>query len=84
MKAKIERASGEKRYAPFTVSITLETVQEARALFHMFNCKTTLNLIRENENYFKDYIDDYTNIVSYDNQIIILIYNELYDQGFKI
>ena len=37
MKSKITSAETDKQFKPFTLEITVESIQEARSLFNLFN-----------------------------------------------
>lgn len=39
MKAEIRNTKNEKTFEPFEVVLSIETVDEARLLWHLFNCK---------------------------------------------
>jgi hypothetical protein len=39
MKAEIKKTKKEKTFEPFEMVLSIETVDEARLLWHLFNCK---------------------------------------------
>lgn len=81
MKAKIN--TGSTGFKKFTLNLEIESVDEARLLFHVFNYTDLVEHI--NDEMFYD-MDDYTRI-NRDNvgvSIYDMIMSEIESQGYKI
>ena len=82
MKAEIISPKTQKEFTPITVQITLETIQEARALFHVANNSGSALLA------FSDYKvgSPYSHNISagISGNLHNLIIKEVERQGFKI
>lgn len=61
MKGKIITESDEKKFKPFKVELEIDSVEEARLLFHVLNCKEIGDIVASS-----DYIEksEYTGTIS--------------------
>jgi len=79
MKGKITK---ECKFVPFQLTLDIETIKEARTLFHCFNHCDLMALI-ENSRYMMDiYSDEYDRNLC--NEVGIRISDDIKNQGFKI
>ena len=80
MKIEIEEGNIKKEFKPFVVKIEVETIQEARLLFHTFNRRQLSNAIFSG-NYGDAYDKDIASNFEVDYKII---WSEILKQGFEI
>ena len=81
MRSKIKSVTDSKVFKPFTVELTMETVEEARLLFHVFkqrNLKDHLEI--DEEDYNHDIIDDFDDKDGLPFRII----DEIKSRGFEV
>lgn len=81
MKTQILKTPQKKTFKPFTVQFEIETIEEARLLFHICNHANIGPLIM-NSNYGGDSNYDDEMATSFGNYQDIL--DEILSQGFKI
>ena len=79
MKAKIEKK--EKAFTPFKVKLEIETIQEARLLFHVFNNRNIGEGI-VNEEYDMGYSKDYAK--DFGTDMFAELESLITGQGFKL
>ena len=82
MKIEIEEGKIKKEFKPFTVKFEVETIQEARLLYHVFNRRCLADVIfsgdyDKNCKYSGDIYSDFD--IGYD-----AIEEEIKKQGFEI
>ena len=80
MKIEIEEGNIKKEFKPFVVKIEVETIQEARLLFHTFNRERLFDVIFSG-GYGRDYDK---NVASNFGVNFLLVKNEIQKQGFEI
>lgn len=86
MKTRIVKNKEMKEpvFKPFTLEITVETIQEARALYHVANRERSAKLCTENNYSISLFSDDF-NIDAFPGfDTVYIIGNEVESQGFKI
>ena len=84
MKTKLIKSEPAKDFKPFKIKITVETIQEARALYHVANNEESARLCFYADNYSprlftKDYNND-----AFPDSLYQLINDQVTSQGFKI
>lgn len=83
MKIEIEEGKIEREFKPFTVKIEVETIQEARLLYHVFNRRNIRDIILSD-----GYGGDYNKNIDYDFDCQqgshARISEEIKRQGFEI
>ena len=57
MKTKITTQEEEKKFTPFSVTFTAETIEDARLLFHITNHSDVSNLILDHPTYHAKYMN---------------------------
>lgn len=85
MKIQINNTNEPKKFKPFTVSLEVETIEEARLLFHVFNHGNLKQLIDSDEFYNDDM--EYSSLYSCgfdDYNGWEILKNEILRQGFKV
>lgn len=85
MKAALEHSDQNKILEPFKVELTIETIEEARLLFHVMNMSNLRTLILESD-YWKEYTRMHSEDFSKDFDIDLYksILKEIEDQGFSL
>ena len=83
MKIEIEEGKIKKEFKPFTVKIEVETIQEARLLYHVFNRRGIGGLIFDGF-YGRDYCKDIDSDFDDPQRTYSAIKDEIKNQGFEI
>lgn len=85
--AKIKRQEG-KAFIPFEITLSIEDLEEARLLFHVFNHSNIKETMIKNgysfSMYDKDISDNFLHCAVEPNEVYRTISNEIRDQGFKL
>lgn len=83
MKTEIKSTQTKKEFKPFTIEITAETIEDARLLWHLYNCGNIIEKF-EKSGYFEEQkytkkITKYFNFKDWKK-----INEEIQSQGFKL
>lgn len=93
MKTKIckKKDKKKKEFKSFSIKIKIESIEDARLVYHLSNCSVIDELIKENKCYWKEYYDlFFTNRLNNyspfydDNDLWEMIKEEVEKQGYKI
>ena len=83
MKVTIDNKEEEKKvFKPFKLTFDIETIEEARLMFHICNCYSIDTLLKANYSEF-NYNTDMSKEID-DIKSSILIKNEIEKQGFEL
>ena len=82
MKARIIEEKKEVEFKPFKIELTIETIQEARLLFHVGNNLNLLGCLRAAKDYPIDRYND--DIAANCKEFYIIMKDEIQSQGFKL
>jgi hypothetical protein len=84
MKARVNPKTECKEFRPFEFVIGVETIQEARLLYHICNHNKIRDLIKEDALYGFEHSPDIAESMGSIWEIIKIIKKEITNQGFKI
>ena len=82
MKAKIDRKSEVKEFKGFKLTLDVETIEEARLLFHVFNYRSIRDRLFTDDDYVIHKPD--STAPTFDGDLWIDIEGEILRQGFRI
>lgn len=89
MQGKIEK----KKFTPFDLQITVNTVEEARTLYHIFHCDSIDKIILDKNKWSYPVLGKYSSQLSdlspefaspLDKDLHYILSKEITSQGFKI
>ena len=88
MKIEVEEGKIKKEFKPFTVKFEVETIQEARLLYHTLNRLNLLRVIFSGDyninGYCSDIAEEFCNFDCSPAGNSDIIANEILKQGFEI
>ena len=83
MKTEIKSTQTKKEFKPFTIEITAETIEDARLLWHIFNCGDIIEKL-EKSGYFEEQVYSKQITKYFDYEDWTKINEEIQSQGFKL
>lgn len=83
MKSKITNMTAAREFAPIKVEIELETIEEARLLYHVVNRGNLLDALSGSRSYmFTEYHKDIAS--NFDTDLGVLLKQEFENRGYPV
>ena len=82
MKATIKKTAQNKQFKPFEITFKVDSIEEARLLYHVFNYVDIADVLKKDAIYFERY--SLNCACDFEGRVYNIVAEEIEAQGFEI